>query len=192
MNVTKSVVIVGVGALGSHAALLLRHEDLTVVDMDRVEAKNCLSQLHPVGAIGRNKAQTVAEVLGNLYSRRVTSRPVRLTASNVNQLLARAGLVVDCTDNAAARRLVNGFTRENGIPCLHVGISADGSFARIIWAEMFEPDEADGDGATCEDGANLAFHGLVGAQVAVAAQLFLRDGKRHGFFLTKTRVERVS
>ena len=49
------VVVVGVGALGSHAVLLCRSLpiDMVLVDDDRVESKNLLAQAHARPSLGR-------------------------------------------------------------------------------------------------------------------------------------------
>ncbi len=66
-KVTKAqpkVTIVGVGALGSHAALLLRNEaDLKLIDFDKVDAKNTLAQFHARQSIGRNKAEHGGDIV---------------------------------------------------------------------------------------------------------------------------------
>lgn len=176
------IVIVGVGALGSHAALALRNvDDLVVVDFDRVEAKNCKSQFHTVLDVGKNKAQALAKALYGLFKTRCVSTPYKVSSDNIREVVGNADLVIDCTDNFEARETLINFSRSSGTPCLHGSISADGSVGRVVWSEFFQPDhEGNGGVATCEDGANLPFHVLMGATIAHAAMKFLRD-KKKGF-----------
>ena len=59
----KKIVIVGVGALGSHLVLLGRNWSarFVVIDDDRVEQKNTQSQFHSRMGVGRNKAQAMQQ-----------------------------------------------------------------------------------------------------------------------------------
>ncbi|MFT5685938.1 MAG: molybdopterin/thiamine biosynthesis adenylyltransferase [Myxococcota bacterium] len=177
----RNIIIVGVGALGSHLLLLSRNLPgrFTVVDFDRVERKNTLSQFHSRMGVGRNKAAAMQQAMQGLFGLRIQSVPHRLTPDNVTSLLSGADLVVDCVDNAATRQLIQEHVRAEGIPCLHGALAADGSYARIMWDEVFT---IDGDGeagqATCEDGEHLPFIAMVSARMAMAVQGFLADGAR--------------
>lgn len=178
----KKLVIVGVGALGSHLALLLRNVEasLVFVDFDRVEAKNVLSQFHTKMGLGRNKAQALQQSLKGLFGVDATAIPHRLTADNVAALLGEASLVVDCLDNAESRRIVQDFVRARGIACLHGAVAPDGQFGRAIWDEQFVIDAGAAGAATCEDGEHLPFLALVAAELASASQRFLDDGQKRG------------
>ncbi len=187
------VVLVGAGALGSHLALAIRNFEhpLKVVDFDRVEQKNTLAQFHGRMGLRKNKAQALAQSLGGLFGLKVEAVPHKLTDENAALLLGGAALVVDATDNLAAREVLRRACAELALPLLHGALSADGSFARVVWSEWFQPDAESGDGATCEDGENLPFHVLAGSVLALAAQAFLRDGKRSNFQITPAGVVQV-
>lgn len=175
----KTAVLVGAGALGSHALLFARNLPLrwVVVDFDRVEQKNVLAQLHPKAALGKNKAEAIRQTMLGLFGTKVEAIPHRVVADNVAALLGRADLVVDAVDNGATRRLIQAFVREKGTPCVHAAASADGAYGRVVWDAIFRiDDEAVAGAATCEDGATLPFHGLVGAAVAGVLQRWLVDG----------------
>ena len=190
-----TVVIVGVGALGSHLALLARNwgERLRLVDFDRVEQKNVQAQFHSRMGLGRNKAQALQQALQGLFALKVEALPRRLEDNNAAQLLGGAALVIDCTDNAEARRLIQGYVREHEVACLHVALSADGTFARVIWDEHFVADEEDEAGqATCEGGEQLAFFAMTAAVLAMAAQSFLAEGRRASFQLTPESLTRLA
>lgn len=174
----RRVVIVGVGALGSHLALFARNlpARLTLVDGDRVERKNVLSQFHTKMALGRNKAQALQQALQGLYEVRVDAVPHRLVPDNAATLLGAADVLVDCVDNAPTRKLMQEFARAHGKACLHGALSADGEYARIMWDAAFTIDQG-GDGqATCEDGEHLPFIVRAAAQMAATLQQFLRTG----------------
>ena len=176
----KKIVIVGVGALGSHLALFGRNlGTIKVVDFDKIESKNILSQFHTVMGKGQNKATALKQAFQGLFNIKLDINTNKLTYENVAALLGMADLVIDCTDNAEARRVIRDFVRPTHIPCLHGALSANGDFARIVWDEHFVADEEGAPGqATCEDGANLPFHGVAAANMAVVAQTFLNTGKK--------------
>lgn len=177
------IVIVGVGALGSHVALFLRNlpHELVLVDFDRVENKNILGQFHTAMGAGRNKAMALQQVMSGMFKVKTTAVPHKLDDHNLGQVLQgrTAALILDCTDNIRARCLIQGYVQACGLPCLHGALSADGTFGRIMWTEHFKPDAEGTEGqATCEGGENLPFHGLVAAKVAQVTQEFLKTGKR--------------
>ena len=189
------VVLVGAGALGSHVALFARNwaNSLLVVDHDRVEAKNVLAQVHTRMGLGANKAVSLQRTLQGLFGARVGVAPHRFTRDNAKILVQGAALVLDCTDNIEARTLISEAAGQAGIPCLHGAVSADGTFARIIWDDL--PFVADAEGApgaaTCEGGEALPFFGVVGAWMAGVAQAFLIAGVRRSYHLTPTAVVQV-
>ena len=189
------VVIVGVGALGSHVALLLRNLSVILIDDDRIETQNTLSQFHTSSHIGRNKAMSLVMTIGSLFraSGKRTPIPHRLVNENSSILLDGASLVIDCTDNGAARRVIQSACHKHDLPCLHGALSADGTFGRAVWMEHFRVDDEPGDGApTCEDGENLPFHGLAGAHIACIAQRFLKTRQRVSIQFTAATVTRLA
>lgn len=176
------IVFLGVGALGSTAAVLCRALDATLVfvDFDKVESKNLLAQAFVKQSLGKNKAEALKAQLLNFYGLKTEAFGVRLTADNVAQLLSAADLAIDCFDNAASRRLVSEHARTKGLPLLHAAISGDGTFGLVRWDERFVPDAEDEPGqATCEGGEHLPMIGLLSATLARAVQDFvLRQTKR--------------
>ncbi len=193
-NGDRMIVIVGAGALGSHVALFLRNLDrpIKIVDFDRVEQKNCQSQVHTKMSLGKNKAQAIAQTFQGLFGVKVTPVPHKLTSGNVDALINDAELVIDCTDNIAARKVIQEFVSEQAIPCVHGGLSGDGDFARILWTEDFVPDAESGDGATCEDGEALPFFAMVAGMMSVEVKRFLDTGKKSGWQLTPSGILRLT
>jgi len=180
----KTVVIVGVGALGSHLVLFARNwgVDLRVIDFDRVEAKNIQSQFHSKMGSGKNKAKALQALMHGLYGLKITARTAKLADNNQHEALGNSDLVIDCTDNFAARGIIQGFARDTGVPCLHGCLSAEGDLARAVWTEHFTADAEGEEGeATCEDGRNLAFHAMAASMIANIARKFLEEGVKQSW-----------
>ena len=181
----KKVTVVGLGALGSHFVQFLRSEsvEFKLIDFDRVEQKNTLSQFHGKPGVGKLKVQSFEQTVRLLWpTLKVGSVPHKLTGENDDQLLSGADLVVDCLDNADARRIVQGFVRRAHIPCVHGAVDGEGSFGRVVWDEGFVIDSGSAPGTpTCEDGEHLPFIASVAAYLARSVQGFLRKGVKHGF-----------
>lgn len=189
--------IVGVGALGSHLVQFIRNLDveIVVVDFDRVEQRNVMSQFHGRPSVSKLKVQALQQLMNFTFKRKVSINSNRVTAQNAAQILGDANLVVDCLDNGESRRVVQEFVRENGTPCLHGALAADGSFGLVRWDEDFRVDDEDVSGAhTCEAGEFLPFIAVVSAFMAGAVQDFVEsDGKtRHGFDVYPSGARRTS
>jgi len=188
------VVIVGLGALGSHVILSGRNieTDWVGIDFDRIEQKNVLSQFHTRMTLNRNKAQAVQQTMRGLFGlNNFRAIPNRLTKDNVDVLLKNADLVVDCLDNAASRRVIQEYARKNNIPCLHGALAANGAFGRVIWDENFVIDQETGEGATCEDGEHLPFIMMVSTLISSSIKDFLSAGKRKQFHIFPDGVMKV-
>jgi predicted ThiF/HesA family dinucleotide-utilizing enzyme len=177
------VAIVGAGALGSHAALFLRNDArIKVIDFDRIEWKNVLSQFHTKPSVGKNKAEALKQSMSFLFDVKVEAIPHALSTTNAEQLLGGADVIIDCLDNAAARLVVQAYARAHGIACLHGALAPAGEFGRVVWDEAFTIDSESSAGApTCEGGEFLPFVAIVASHLARAAQIFLKGGNKVGF-----------
>lgn len=179
-----NIVVVGVGALGSHVILISRNinANWTVIDFDRVETKNIMSQFHTRMSVGKNKAQSIQQIMQGLFGIKVKSVPHKLTEDNAQQLLGEADLVVDCLDNGKSRRVIQSFVRDNNIACLHGALAPNGEFGRVIWDENFAIDDEGGEGqATCENGDHLPFIINVSSYMSSAIKSFVEDNKKQGY-----------
>ena len=175
------IVFCGIGALGSTAVVLCRNLDATlaVVDFDRVESKNLLSQAFVKQSVGKNKADALKLQLANFWSVKAEAHGVRLAETNVDTLLSSADLLVDCFDNQASRQLLSAFARRAEKPLVHAALSGDGTFGLVRWDERFSADAEDEAGqATCEGGEHLPLIGLLAATLARTIQDFLSSGAK--------------
>ncbi|EOX8517786.1 HesA/MoeB/ThiF family protein [Salmonella enterica] len=106
------VLIVGLGGLGSPAALYLAGAGvgtLTLADDDDVHLSNLQRQiLFTTDDIARPKAQTAKLRLARLNpDSELIVLKQRLTGAVLKNAVARADVVLDCTDNMATRQEIN-------------------------------------------------------------------------------------
>jgi len=188
------IVFCGVGALGSNAVLFCRNlgADLALVDFDRVESKNLLSQAFVKQSVGKNKADALKLQLANFHGIKVEAHGVRLETSNVDSLCGSADLLVDAFDNAASRELLSAFARRTGKPLVHAAISADGSFGMVRWDASFMADAEDAPGqATCEGGEHLPMVALVSAALGRAIEDFVAGRGEQDWMIARSGVSRM-
>lgn len=131
------VLIVGLGALGSHAAQSLARAgvgELVLADRDLVEPSNLARQVlyEPRHAQARvPKVDAAAEMLARLGGpTRVEAQALHVDAENLPRLAQGCALVLDGTDNLATRYLLNDHAVERGQPWIHA--AAVGSQARAL------------------------------------------------------------
>jgi molybdopterin/thiamine biosynthesis adenylyltransferase len=189
-----SVLIVGVGALGSHLLQFCRNMDFqfVIIDFDRVEAKNTKSQFHSVMGLGKNKTKALADLMRGLYKRDVATVPYKLEPQNIETVMHGVSLAVDCTDNEDARKLLQDWCRIWDIPLLHGALAANGQYGRVMWMEFFKIDENSGGAATCENGEFLPFIAFVSSIMALELQNFLATGKKRSFHVTPGGIIQVA
>lgn len=104
--------VVGLGGLGSPAALHLAGAGvgrLTLVDFDTVDLSNLHRQgLHGMADIGRPKVESARDaLLARNPEIRIEIVSERLTGPALAHHVAAADVVLDCTDNFAARFAIN-------------------------------------------------------------------------------------
>lgn len=106
------VLVVGAGGLGAPLLQYLAAAGvgtLGVIDDDTVDLSNLQRQvIHRTADIGTAKVESARRALGDINPEvRVIAHPHRLTAANVEQVVAGYDLVADGSDNFATRYLVN-------------------------------------------------------------------------------------
>lgn len=188
------VVLCGVGAIGSTAALAGRNLPVSwrLVDFDRVESKNLLAQAFVKQSVGKNKAEALRLQLHNFYGIKAEARGVRVADENVAALCRDADLMVDCFDNFDSRLVLTKFARSTGKPLVHAALSGDGTFGLIRWDERFSADREDEAGqATCEGGEHLPIISLLGAALARSVQDFVKGEPRYDSMVSLSGVQRT-
>jgi molybdopterin/thiamine biosynthesis adenylyltransferase len=123
------VLVVGAGGLGSPAALYLAAAGvgtIGIADSDSVELSNLQRQiLYRTGDIGSKKARSAARAIGELNpDARVETYETSLSAQNALDIIGRYDFVVDGTDNAASKFLINDACVIARKPFSHAGIGS--------------------------------------------------------------------
>ncbi|MDR0996103.1 MAG: HesA/MoeB/ThiF family protein [Zoogloeaceae bacterium] len=106
------VLVVGLGGLGSPAALYLASAGvghLVLADGDTVDLTNLQRQIaHSEARIGINKAESAKTAAGQRNSDiEIIALPERLSAERLSEEVGLADLVLDCSDNFPTRHAVN-------------------------------------------------------------------------------------
>jgi molybdopterin/thiamine biosynthesis adenylyltransferase len=104
--------IIGLGGLGSPAALYLAASGvgrLTLCDHDTVDFSNLQRQIiHRTATVGQSKVVSAQTALHEINPEvECVALPIRADAARLNELIAKADIVLDCSDNFATRYAVN-------------------------------------------------------------------------------------
>jgi adenylyltransferase/sulfurtransferase len=104
--------IIGLGGLGSPASLYLASAGvghLTLVDFDTVELSNLQRQIiHRTADLGRPKIESARDNLHAINpDTRIDTLPGPLEDDTLLAAVQRADIILDCTDNFAARHAIN-------------------------------------------------------------------------------------
>jgi len=106
------VLIIGVGGLGSPAALYLAASGvgkLTLCDHDTVDFSNLQRQIiHRTGMVGQPKVVSAQTALREINPEvECVALAIRADEARLNELVAQADVVLDCSDNFTTRYAVN-------------------------------------------------------------------------------------
>lgn len=123
------VLIVGLGALGTHHAETLARAGvgtLTLIDRDLIELSNLQRQgLYATSDVGRPKALVAAEKLLAIDpGLTVNAHAEEFTPGNALELARAHDLILDGTDNFEARFLINEAALSAGIPWVMAAVVA--------------------------------------------------------------------
>ena len=123
------VLVVGAGGLGVAALPYLAAAgigQISIVDPDVVDLSNLGRQvIYTSAEVGQSKALLAQRYLQNLNPEvNVSSFEVKLTSENAAEFIQKADLVLDCTDNFAARYLINDYCVSLEKPFVYAAIHA--------------------------------------------------------------------
>jgi molybdopterin-synthase adenylyltransferase len=121
------VLVVGAGGLGASCLMSLAASgvgQLGIVEPDYVELSNLPRQtLYETADIGRKKAEAARDRLQEMNPDvRIETHLVRLEESNADALISGYDLIVDGTDNFAARYAINDACLRASIPWVHAAM----------------------------------------------------------------------
>lgn len=183
------VAVIGVGGLGSPALQYLAAAGvgtLRLIDGDTVSLSNLQRQIiHDTDQVGVLKVESAAKALARINPH-VAIEPVaaRFEPGNAGELIDRADVVLDCTDNFAARYLISDQCFHGRKPLITGAVGQfDGSITTLkpfetaadgtpnpTWRCLFPEPPPDGLLPTCAEAGVLgALVGVIGAMQALEA-----------------------
>jgi molybdopterin/thiamine biosynthesis adenylyltransferase/rhodanese-related sulfurtransferase len=183
------VCVVGAGGLGAPVLLYLAAAGvghLGVVDDDDVDVTNLQRQvIHGWADVGRPKVASARDSIHAVdRTLDVVVHPGRLTAANVDEVLAGYDLVIDGTDNFPTRYLVNDACVRLGVPLVWGSVFQFDAQVAVFWGrppagsgvpavqlrDLFPAPPPDGSVPSCAEGGVLgALCGQVGSVMATEA-----------------------
>jgi molybdopterin-synthase adenylyltransferase len=192
-------VVIGAGGLGSPVAMYLGTAGMgriTLVDHDTVDITNLQRQIaHTQARVGSPKAASAQLSIAAINPDvQVTARVQRADAALLDELVATADVVIDCTDNFKTRQAVNEACVRHGRPLVSgAAIGFDGQISvydtRLragvhggvrgpCYACLFPPDQAFEEAACATMGVFAPLVGIIGTmQAAEALKLVLGIGE---------------
>jgi adenylyltransferase/sulfurtransferase len=188
---SSHAVVVGCGALGSfHAGALARAGvgRLTIIDRDYVEPSNLHRQWlfeESDAAESLPKAAAAARRIARINSSvEVRGMVADLTASNAEELLGGADVILDGSDNFEVRYLVNDFAVSRGVPWIYgAAVGSYGLAMPVIpgvtpCLRCVYPDPPSGVQPTCETAGvlNAIISAVASVQVADALKILCGCG----------------
>lgn len=184
--------VVGVGGLGSPAALYLASAGigrLTLVDNDTVDLTNLQRQIiHTEARAGQSKVESARQTLLALNAElNLVTLHERANAKRLAELVADTDVVLDCSDNFITRHALNQACVQHGVPLVSgAAVRFDGQLAVYdarqsespCYACVFPPDAAPEETRCATMGVFAPLVGIMGSmQAAEALKIVSGAGK---------------
>ncbi len=118
----KRILMIGAGALGNFVGLslaLLGVDSVEVIDPDTIEQANLNRQILFYDAVGKNKA----EVLAQRMTPHVRSTKGRVAEFSKDSSVKGYDVVFDCVDNFEVREIISDVCEREGVPLISGGTS---------------------------------------------------------------------
>jgi molybdopterin/thiamine biosynthesis adenylyltransferase len=205
--VDAHVLIVGMGGLGTPAALYLAASGvghITLADADHVDLTNLQRQiLYRTSDVGAAKVAAARDALARVNPRvSVQARQERLAGQALREAVGQADVILDCTDNFATRHAINracvashrplvsgaavGFDGQVSVfdltraesPCYHCLFPEDGETDAVNCATMGVFAPLTGVVGTLQAGEALKLIGGIGESLCGRLILFDAKGSR--------------
>lgn len=186
------VLVIGAGGLGSPVALYLAASgvgSIVIADHDTVDLTNLQRQIaHRSDSIGQPKVASAQRAMQDVNPQvQVLALQERLQGERLQQEVAAADLVLDCSDNFATRHAVNAACVQAKVPLVSgAAVRVDGQIsvfdprnpASPCYACLFPPEQEFEDVQCSTLGIFAPLVGLVGAmQAAEALKLLVPFGQ---------------
>jgi len=177
----SSVLVVGLGGLGSPVALYLAAAGvgrLLQADFDRVDLSNLQRQiLHTTDRIGQTKAESARQTLRALNPGvELVTVETSLTPETLPELVCGVDLVVECSDNFATRFAVNAACQAAHVPLVSgAAIRLEGQVTAFSGQSggpcyrCLYPDEGSIDETCTANGVLAPLVGIIGSLQATEA-----------------------
>ena len=186
------ILIIGAGGLGSAAAPYLAAAGvgkITLVDHDKVELSNLQRQImHSQNSLGQSKVESGRQFLQSMSpALMINAIETKVSEDLLNDLLPTVDIVLDCTDNFAARHLINAACFKHEVPLVSgSAIKFDGQLSVFdfrnavspCYACLFSPKEQFEEVSCASMGIYAPLVGIIGAmQAAQALQVLIGFGQ---------------
>jgi len=178
----SAVLLVGLGGLGSPVAMYLAAAgvgELVLVDDDEVEASNLQRQIiHREKTLGFKKVRSAQAAIAEINSKvRIQTIDRRLSQLELDKIVPKVDVVIDCSDNAATRELLNRLCHQRRRPLISgAAIRFEGQLAVFDFRDEESPcyrclyNAQGGENLTCsENGVFAPLLGIVGSMQASEA-----------------------
>ena len=190
--VNYHALIIGAGGLGSPVALYLAASgvgQLTICDFDDVDLTNLQRQIiHTTASVGTNKAVSAKQTIDKINPDvNVQTVQQKSTEAEFTDLVAKADVVIDCSDNFATRYMLNRLCFVLKKPLVSgAAIGFEGQISvfdfRHISSPCYHclyPDTGDNTEMRCsENGVFAPLVGIIGTtQAAEALKLLINIGE---------------
>ncbi len=183
------VLIVGVGGLGVPAAWALARagvRSLTLVDPDPVELSNLPRQvIFRDSDLGQPKVDAAARRLHAMFNgMEIERHAIAFDSASARALAAAHGVIIDATDDPAAKFLINDTAIALRRPFIYGGVLATAGQAMTVVPGrgaclrcLFEEPPADDEIATCREAGIIGpVAGVIGEVQAAEALTVMRGG----------------
>lgn len=164
-------IVIGAGGLGSPAALFLASAGvarITLVDDDAVDLTNLQRQItHTTARVGEAKVHSAAQALKALNPEvRIEAVQARADAAWLDEQVAHATVVLDCSDNYETRQAVNAACVNHRVPLVTgAAIRFDGQITVV------DPRHAEAPCYACIFAPNAAFEEIQCSTMGVFAPM---------------------
>lgn len=176
---SSHVVILGLGGLGSPVGLYLASAgigELTLIDDDIVDLSNLQRQIvHQFSNINQAKVESAKKTLLALNPDcQINMIKQRLIESDLDKLVAKTTLVVDCSDNFTTRFMLNRVCFKNKIPLVSAAaIRWEGQLSTFLMDQetpcyrcLYEEDSFN-DESCSQNGVVAPLVGIIGSMQAM-------------------------